>query len=137
MRVVAACALALPLVACASPQRQAEQAALQQKTQDCLVQESVAVAPQPIDLDTAALAVLARCDYPGVLERSMAADYPGTARTFTNLFKKDMRTFSTPRSAELPCCEQEKPRKSVATIRDNTAGFLMRKSKDLNRASSI
>jgi hypothetical protein len=46
-------------------------------TADCLNRETLAIAPLPIDLDTAAHAVLARCDYPGSLERSLAAKNPG------------------------------------------------------------
>jgi hypothetical protein len=77
MRIVAVCALAFSLAACTPPQRQAEQAAVRASTTDCLARETRAVAPQPIDLETAALAVLARCDYPGVIERPLAAQYPG------------------------------------------------------------
>jgi hypothetical protein len=77
MRTIAVCALVLSLGACGSSQRAAEQDALRASTTDCLVRETQAVAPQPIDLETAMLAVLARCDYPGVLERSIASDYPG------------------------------------------------------------
>lgn len=81
MRIIAAFTLALALAGCTSPQREAEitaeRNAIMQKTDDCLVRESIAVAPQPVDLDTAALAVLARCDYPGVLERSFIAEHPG------------------------------------------------------------
>jgi hypothetical protein len=77
VRIVAACAFALLLVACQSSQRAAEQAAIREKTTDCLVRESQAVAPQPIDLETAALAVLARCDYPGVIEKQLIAEHPG------------------------------------------------------------
>jgi hypothetical protein len=80
VRVIAARAFALMLAACQSSQRAAEQAAADQST-DCLVRESQVVAPQPIDLETAALAVLARCDYPGVLERKWVAQFP-TERAF-------------------------------------------------------
>jgi hypothetical protein len=88
VRITAACGLALTLAACTSPQREVEQAALRQNTEDCLVRESVAVVPQSIDLDTAALAVLARCDYPGVLERSITAEYPGYREYIHELVQK-------------------------------------------------
>jgi hypothetical protein len=69
---------AILLTGCSS-QRVAERTALTSNVTDCLVRETQAIAPQPIDLDTATSAVLARCDYPGVLERSLVAQYPGHA----------------------------------------------------------
>jgi hypothetical protein len=65
------------LLAGCSSQRAAERAALTSNVTDCLVRETQTIAPQPIDLDTATSVVLARCDYPGVLERSLVTQYPG------------------------------------------------------------
>lgn len=80
MRIIAALVL-LSLAACTSSAQQqsaqADHAAMLQAATDCLVRETQAVAPQPIDLETATLSVLARCDYPGVIERSYIAQFPG------------------------------------------------------------
>jgi hypothetical protein len=80
VRIFVAVTLALTLTACGSSQQAAQQAAqqraLQDSTADCLARESIAVAPQPTDLETATLAVMARCDYPAVIERSMLAEHP-------------------------------------------------------------
>jgi hypothetical protein len=65
----------LILAACGT--RSAETDAVAARARDCLVRETQAIAPQPVDLETATFAVLARCDYPGEIERSMAAEYPG------------------------------------------------------------
>lgn len=89
MRIIVTCTFALTLSACSSPQREAERAAAQQALSDCLVRESVAVAPQPVDLDTAALAVLARCDYPGVIERSYVAEHPGFRAEIHEMTQKE------------------------------------------------
>ena len=78
MTIAAICRIALVLAlltACGS-QRGAERDAVRSNAVNCLVRETHAIAPQPVDLDTATFAVLARCDYPGVLERSIAANYP-------------------------------------------------------------
>src|SRR3977135_20931 len=64
------------LSACGS-QREPERDVVRSNAVDCLVRETQAIAPQSVDLETATFAVLARCDYPGVLERSLAAKYPG------------------------------------------------------------
>jgi hypothetical protein len=74
-RVVVVAVTSLTLTGCAT--RSAETDAAAARARDCLVLETRAIAPQPVDLETATFAVLARCDYPGVLERSMAANYPG------------------------------------------------------------
>ena len=68
--------LIILLAGCGS-QRSVEQNAVASSATDCLVRETQAIASQPIDLETATQVVLVRCDYPGVLERSMAAEYPG------------------------------------------------------------
>ena len=72
--------LLIILLAGCGLQRSAEQNAVASSATDCLVRETQAIASQPIDLETATHVVLARCDYPDVLERSMAAEYPGIPR---------------------------------------------------------
>jgi len=67
---------AFVLGACGSS-RSAERDVLMSNATDCLVRETRAIAPEPIDLETATHTVLARCAYPGVIERSFAAEYPG------------------------------------------------------------
>ena len=85
MRIIVAGALALMLAACGSSQQAAQQTAqidaVSAAAADCVARETQAIAPQPIDLETATLAVLGRCDYPGVIERSFAAKFP-TERQF-------------------------------------------------------
>ncbi len=79
MKIKAICGIAiLPifLADCAS-QRSAEDVAAANANADCLRREVQAVAPQPVDLETATLAVMARCDFPGVIERPLIAKYPG------------------------------------------------------------
>ncbi len=44
---------------------------------DCLVREEIAVAPKSVDLDTAARAVLTRCDFLGFIEQPLIAEHPG------------------------------------------------------------
>src|SRR6201996_4935120 len=77
MRTIFACALALALCACASPDARGQRDAASTATSECMARESVAVAPKPVDLETAARAVLAACDFPGVVERPLIASYPG------------------------------------------------------------
>lgn len=82
MKIPAICGIAvLPillvlLAGCAS-QRSAEDVAAANANANCLRREVQAVAPQPVDLETATLAVMARCDFPGVIERPLIAKYPG------------------------------------------------------------
>lgn len=68
--------LALVVAACGS-QGKVERDVESAKTGECLARESLAVAPLSLDLETATLAVLARCDVPGVLERPLIEKYPG------------------------------------------------------------
>lgn len=75
--VVVRISLVPVLLGACSSQRQAEHDAMLHNTRDCLIRETKAIAPQPLDLDTATFAVLARCDYPNVLERSITAQFPG------------------------------------------------------------
>jgi hypothetical protein len=42
-----------------------------------LTKETLAVARQPVDLETASLAVLTRCEYGRDIERRLVAQYPG------------------------------------------------------------
>jgi hypothetical protein len=63
------------IAACATRSAETEQA--DAHVSDCLARETVAVAALPLDLETATTAVLARCDYPGVIERRLAAQLPG------------------------------------------------------------
>jgi hypothetical protein len=53
--------------------------------------ETLAVARQPVDLETASLAVLTRCEYGRDIERRLAAQYPGY-RDF--IHQKVQRTFA-------------------------------------------
>lgn len=54
--------LVVVLVAgCSSPQREMETAALRDSATDCIRREAIAVAPEPVDLETASVAVTARC----------------------------------------------------------------------------
>jgi len=73
--IVIVAVVCLTLATCGT--RSAETEAVAARARDCLVRETHAIAPQPVDLETATFAVLARCDYPRVLERSVAAQYPG------------------------------------------------------------
>jgi len=77
MRTTIACVFAFALGACTSQAERDRRDAANSATSECMVRESAAVAPKPIDLDTAARAVLAACDFPGVIERPLAAQYPG------------------------------------------------------------
>jgi hypothetical protein len=77
MRIIPACVLALVLGACTSQAEKARRDAASATTSECMVRETKAVAAKPVDLDTAARAVLASCDFPGVIERPLIADYPG------------------------------------------------------------
>ena len=91
MRVVAACTIALMLAGCTSPQREAEQQAAKEKVaglEDCVVRETQIVAPQPIDLDTATYAVMARCDYPGAVEKELVAEHPGYREEIREMMQK-------------------------------------------------
>jgi hypothetical protein len=54
------------------PERDAENAEMAQ----CLSRETQAVAPQPVDLETATLAVMTRCHFGEARERAMVAAYP-------------------------------------------------------------
>jgi hypothetical protein len=68
--------LTLFLISCGS-RRNVELDSARSNAADCLVRETRAIAPKPIDLETATFAVLARCDFPGVIERPMVAEHPG------------------------------------------------------------
>jgi hypothetical protein len=46
---------------CSSPEREMETAALRDSATDCIRREAIAVAPEPVDLETAVAAVTARC----------------------------------------------------------------------------
>lgn len=46
---------------CSSPQQEMQTAALRDSATDCIRREAVAVAPEPVDLETATAAVTARC----------------------------------------------------------------------------
>jgi hypothetical protein len=72
----------LILAACGT--RSAETDAVAARARDCLVRETQAIASQSIDLETATFAVLARCDYPGEIERSIAAEVPGGFREYVH-----------------------------------------------------
>jgi hypothetical protein len=79
VRSAAACRLVLlpiSLAGCAS-QGSIERDVAMSNANDCIVHETLAIAPQPVDLDTATYAVLARCHYLEVFEKSMVAKYPG------------------------------------------------------------
>jgi hypothetical protein len=77
MRASFACLLAFALGACTSQAEMDRRDAASSATSECMAREAVAVAPKPVDLDTAARAVLAACDFPGVVERPLIASYPG------------------------------------------------------------
>lgn len=79
MRAIAAYPLVLVLVlgACTSQAERAQRDAASSAASECIARETVAVSPKPVDLDTAARAVLASCDFPGVIERPLMADHPG------------------------------------------------------------
>jgi hypothetical protein len=90
MKIAAICRFALLpiLLAACDSKRGAERDSVSSNAVDCLVRETQAIAPQPLDLETATFAVLARCDYPGVLERSLAAKYPGYRNYVHELMQK-------------------------------------------------
>jgi hypothetical protein len=54
------------------PKREVERAEMR----NCLRNEILAVAPQPVDLETATLAVMTRCHWGEAIERQYVADYP-------------------------------------------------------------
>jgi hypothetical protein len=67
----------LVVAACTSQAEKDRRAAANSSTSECMVRETAIVAPKPVDLDTAGRAVLASCDFPGVIERPLMAQYPG------------------------------------------------------------
>jgi hypothetical protein len=77
LRVIPGCLLTIVLGACTSQAEKAQRDAASTATSECMARETKAIAPKPVDLETAARAVLASCDFPGVIERPLMADYPG------------------------------------------------------------
>jgi hypothetical protein len=77
MRAIPACLFAFAIGACTTQAERDRREAANSATSECMARESVAVAPKPVDLDTAARGVLAACDFPGVVERPLASQYPG------------------------------------------------------------
>lgn len=77
MRALLTCLFVFALSNCTSQAERDRREAASSATSECMVRETAAVAPKPVDLDTAARAVLAACDFPGVIERPLAAQYPG------------------------------------------------------------
>ena len=77
MRATLACLLAFALGACTSQTERDRRDAASSASSECMARESAVIAPKPVDLDTAARAVLAACDFPGVIERPLIAAYPG------------------------------------------------------------
>jgi hypothetical protein len=75
MRIIAVCALALMLVGCVTTEEQQRLDAAAQESKECALRETIAVAKKSIDLETATLAVMALCQYPDAIEKSIAAKY--------------------------------------------------------------
>jgi hypothetical protein len=90
-------ALALLLTACGTPQtvqsdpeRDAENAEMGK----CLARETSAVAPQPVDLETATLAVMTRCHYGETRERALVAAYPEYRNYIHGLMQRQYREMA-------------------------------------------
>jgi hypothetical protein len=75
MRIVAVCALALILGTCVTTEEQQRLDVAAEDSKQCVVRETIAVAQKPIDLETATLAVMARCHYPDAIEKAVGAKW--------------------------------------------------------------
>jgi hypothetical protein len=77
------------LSGCGSPQQKLETASLADATTNCIRREAVKVAPKPVDLNTAAMAVIARCRAEVWAEEKALVDrYPGYREHIAERFKK-------------------------------------------------
>jgi hypothetical protein len=98
-RVVVVAVTSLTLTGCAK--RSAETDAVAARAHDCLVLETRGIAAQPVDLETATFAVLARCDYPGVLKGPGQRNIPDIVTTCMKLCNDGTLISSTPRDGVL------------------------------------
>src|SRR5262245_43017632 len=81
------------LSGCASPQQKLETASLANAANECIRREAVKVAPKPVDLNTAATAVMARCAAELWAEEKAIADrYPGYRDHVAEQFKRVRNT---------------------------------------------